>query len=93
MIRSRTKIDEIQQRREEELKSINLRVQKLQSDLMNANQVRAACDDHRNIYDYNEIITIVVHFKIKIKNTFFPPLLIKMMLQRFQQLCLKVSTC
>lgn len=35
---SRTKIDEIQQRREEELKSINLRVQKLQSDLMNANQ-------------------------------------------------------
>ncbi|KAM9474985.1 GRIP1-associated protein 1 isoform 2-T2 [Clarias gariepinus] len=35
---SRTKIDEIQQRKEEELKSINLRVQKLQSDLMNANQ-------------------------------------------------------
>ncbi|XP_058245394.1 GRIP1-associated protein 1 isoform X3 [Hemibagrus wyckioides] len=35
---SRTKIDEIQQRKEDELKSINLRVQKLQSDLMNANQ-------------------------------------------------------
>ncbi|XP_046727006.1 GRIP1-associated protein 1 isoform X1 [Silurus meridionalis] len=35
---SRTKIDEIQQRKEEELKSINLRVQKLQSDLINANQ-------------------------------------------------------
>ncbi|MCJ8734721.1 hypothetical protein PDJAM_G00238640 [Pangasius djambal] len=35
---SRTKIDEIQQRKEEELKSINLRVQKLQSDLTNANQ-------------------------------------------------------
>ncbi|KAI2661905.1 GRIP1-associated protein 1 [Labeo rohita] len=35
---SRTKIDEIQQRKEEELKSINLRVQKLQTDLMTANQ-------------------------------------------------------
>ncbi|KAI5095401.1 GRIP1-associated protein 1 [Silurus meridionalis] len=35
---SRTKIDEIQQRKEEELRSINLRVQKLQSDLINANQ-------------------------------------------------------
>ncbi|KAK3540365.1 hypothetical protein QTP70_030116 [Hemibagrus guttatus] len=35
---SRTKIDEIQQRKEDELKSINLRVQKLQSDLINANQ-------------------------------------------------------
>ncbi|XP_059379222.1 GRIP1-associated protein 1-like isoform X4 [Carassius carassius] len=35
---SRTKIDEIQQRKEEELKSINLRVQKLQTDLMSANQ-------------------------------------------------------
>ncbi|XP_056121255.1 GRIP1-associated protein 1 isoform X3 [Rhinichthys klamathensis goyatoka] len=35
---SRTKIDEIQQRKEEELKSINLRVQKLQADLMTANQ-------------------------------------------------------
>ncbi|XP_060736857.1 GRIP1-associated protein 1 isoform X4 [Tachysurus vachellii] len=35
---SRTKIDEIQQRKEDELKSINLRVQKLQSDLTNANQ-------------------------------------------------------
>ncbi|XP_051758920.1 GRIP1-associated protein 1 isoform X3 [Ctenopharyngodon idella] len=35
---SRTKIDEIQQRKEEELKSINLRVQKLQADLMAANQ-------------------------------------------------------
>ncbi|XP_027007043.1 GRIP1-associated protein 1 isoform X3 [Tachysurus fulvidraco] len=34
----RTKIDEIQQRKEDELKSINLRVQKLQSDLTNANQ-------------------------------------------------------
>ncbi|KAK7145625.1 hypothetical protein R3I93_013382 [Phoxinus phoxinus] len=35
---SRTKIDEIQQRKEEELKSINIRVQKLQADLMAANQ-------------------------------------------------------
>ncbi|XP_022526336.1 GRIP1-associated protein 1 isoform X2 [Astyanax mexicanus] len=35
---SRTKIEEIQQRKEEELKSINLRVQKLQNDLMTANQ-------------------------------------------------------
>ncbi|XP_051949707.1 GRIP1-associated protein 1-like isoform X2 [Xyrauchen texanus] len=35
---SRTKIDEIQQRKEEDLKSINLRVQKLQADLMTANQ-------------------------------------------------------
>uniref|UniRef100_A0A672Q6T9 GRIP1 associated protein 1 n=1 Tax=Sinocyclocheilus grahami TaxID=75366 RepID=A0A672Q6T9_SINGR len=35
---SRTKIDEIQQRKEEELKSINIRVQKLQTDLMAANQ-------------------------------------------------------
>ncbi|XP_059360128.1 GRIP1-associated protein 1-like [Carassius carassius] len=35
---SRTKIDEIQQRKEEELKSINLRVQKVQTDLMAANQ-------------------------------------------------------
>uniref|UniRef100_A0A672Q6T4 GRIP1 associated protein 1 n=1 Tax=Sinocyclocheilus grahami TaxID=75366 RepID=A0A672Q6T4_SINGR len=33
-----TKIDEIQQRKEEELKSINIRVQKLQTDLMAANQ-------------------------------------------------------
>uniref|UniRef100_A0A8C2BDG1 GRIP1 associated protein 1 n=1 Tax=Cyprinus carpio TaxID=7962 RepID=A0A8C2BDG1_CYPCA len=33
-----TKIDEIQQRKEEELKSINLRVQKVQTDLMAANQ-------------------------------------------------------
>uniref|UniRef100_A0A8C2Q5Q7 GRIP1 associated protein 1 n=1 Tax=Cyprinus carpio TaxID=7962 RepID=A0A8C2Q5Q7_CYPCA len=32
----------IQQRKEEELKSINLRVQKLQTDLMSANQVRSA---------------------------------------------------
>uniref|UniRef100_A0A9J8AVD7 GRIP1 associated protein 1 n=1 Tax=Cyprinus carpio carpio TaxID=630221 RepID=A0A9J8AVD7_CYPCA len=35
---SETKIDEIQQRKEEELKSINLRVQKVQTDLMAANQ-------------------------------------------------------
>uniref|UniRef100_A0A671MHS0 GRIP1-associated protein 1-like n=1 Tax=Sinocyclocheilus anshuiensis TaxID=1608454 RepID=A0A671MHS0_9TELE len=34
----KTKIDEIQQRKEEELKSINIRVQKLQTDLMAANQ-------------------------------------------------------
>ncbi|XP_064156313.1 GRIP1-associated protein 1 [Anguilla rostrata] len=37
---SRTKIDEIQQRKEEELKSMNIRIQKLQADLMTANQVR-----------------------------------------------------
>ncbi|XP_062855304.1 GRIP1-associated protein 1 isoform X2 [Trichomycterus rosablanca] len=35
---SRTKIEEIQQRKEEDLKSINLRVQRLQADLMTANQ-------------------------------------------------------
>ncbi|KAM9343460.1 GRIP1-associated protein 1 [Pholidichthys leucotaenia] len=36
---SRTKIDEINQRKEEELKAMNTRVQKLQSDLMTASQV------------------------------------------------------
>lgn len=59
--RFRTKIDEIQQRKEDELKSINLRVQKLQSDLMNANQVRAA--NHLNINNYaliNAIIIIII---------------------------------
>ncbi|XP_064812487.1 GRIP1-associated protein 1-like isoform X5 [Oncorhynchus masou masou] len=35
---SRTKIDEIQQRKEEELKSLNIRIQKLQGDLLSANQ-------------------------------------------------------
>uniref|UniRef100_A0A3P8PNE3 GRIP1 associated protein 1 n=1 Tax=Astatotilapia calliptera TaxID=8154 RepID=A0A3P8PNE3_ASTCA len=38
---SRTKIDEINQRKEEELKAMNIRVQKLQTDLMAANQVRS----------------------------------------------------
>ncbi|XP_036435360.1 GRIP1-associated protein 1 isoform X1 [Colossoma macropomum] len=42
---SRTKIEEIQQRKEEELKSINLRVQKLQNDLMTANQNVAELKD------------------------------------------------
>lgn len=37
----RTKIDEINQRKEEEVKAMNLRIQKLQSDLSAANQVRA----------------------------------------------------
>uniref|UniRef100_A0A3Q3S772 GRIP1 associated protein 1 n=1 Tax=Mastacembelus armatus TaxID=205130 RepID=A0A3Q3S772_9TELE len=37
----RTKIDEINQRKEEELKAVNSRVQKLQSDLAAANQVTA----------------------------------------------------
>lgn len=37
---SRTKIEEINQRKEEELKTLNIRIQKLQSDLMAANQVR-----------------------------------------------------
>lgn len=55
VICSRTKIDEIQQRKEEELKSINLRVQKLQSDLMNANQVRIA------YHDLTFIIIIKLH--------------------------------
>uniref|UniRef100_A0A8D3DGE5 GRIP1 associated protein 1 n=1 Tax=Scophthalmus maximus TaxID=52904 RepID=A0A8D3DGE5_SCOMX len=36
----RTKIDEINQRKEEELKTTNIRIQKLHSDLMVANQVR-----------------------------------------------------
>ncbi|XP_048871978.1 GRIP1-associated protein 1 isoform X2 [Brienomyrus brachyistius] len=35
---SRTKIEEIQQKKEEELKSMSLRIQKLQGDLMSANQ-------------------------------------------------------
>ncbi|KAM7411084.1 hypothetical protein PAMA_021186 [Pampus argenteus] len=38
---SRTKIDEINQRKEEELKAMNIRIQKLQSDLMAANQMTA----------------------------------------------------
>ncbi|XP_035377783.1 GRIP1-associated protein 1 isoform X1 [Electrophorus electricus] len=42
---SRTKIEELQQRKEEELKSINLRVQKLQTDLMTANQNVAELKD------------------------------------------------
>uniref|UniRef100_A0A671U2T8 GRIP1 associated protein 1 n=1 Tax=Sparus aurata TaxID=8175 RepID=A0A671U2T8_SPAAU len=37
----RTKIDEINQRKEEELKAMNLRIQKLQTDLMAANQMTA----------------------------------------------------
>lgn len=37
----RTKIDEINQRKEEDLKAVNVRLQKLQSDLAAANQVRA----------------------------------------------------
>ncbi|XP_033942533.1 GRIP1-associated protein 1 isoform X3 [Pseudochaenichthys georgianus] len=36
---SRTKIDEINQRKEEELKATNIRIQKLQSDVLAANQV------------------------------------------------------
>ncbi|XP_053706195.1 GRIP1-associated protein 1 isoform X3 [Synchiropus splendidus] len=38
---SRTKIDEINQRKEEELKTMNIRAQKLQSDILAANQVSA----------------------------------------------------
>ncbi|KAM6924439.1 GRIP1-associated protein 1 [Xenentodon cancila] len=38
---SRTKIDEINQRREDELKAVNTRIQKIQSDLMAANQTIA----------------------------------------------------
>ncbi|XP_035500254.1 GRIP1-associated protein 1 isoform X3 [Scophthalmus maximus] len=38
---SRTKIDEINQRKEEELKTTNIRIQKLHSDLMVANQMSA----------------------------------------------------
>ncbi|KAI3357916.1 hypothetical protein L3Q82_016297, partial [Scortum barcoo] len=38
---SRTKIDEINQRKEEELKATNIRIQKLQSDLMASNQMAA----------------------------------------------------
>ncbi|KAF7647400.1 hypothetical protein LDENG_00172960 [Lucifuga dentata] len=38
---SRTKIDEINQKKEEELKALNIRIQKLQTDLMTANQVTA----------------------------------------------------
>lgn len=45
---TRTKIDEIQQRKEEELKSMNIRIQKLQGDLLSANQVKhpdVACSE------------------------------------------------
>lgn len=35
----RTKIEEINQKKEEELKAMNIRIQKLQTDLMAANQV------------------------------------------------------
>ncbi|XP_056279735.1 GRIP1-associated protein 1 [Pseudoliparis swirei] len=38
---SRTKIDEINQRKEEDLKATNIRIQKLQSDMMAANQATA----------------------------------------------------
>ncbi|XP_029974970.1 GRIP1-associated protein 1 isoform X2 [Salarias fasciatus] len=38
---SRTKIDEINQRKDEEVKTVNVRLQKLQSDLLAANQVAA----------------------------------------------------
>ncbi|XP_061591657.1 GRIP1-associated protein 1 isoform X3 [Cololabis saira] len=38
---SRTKIDEINQRKEDELKAVNTRIQKIQSDLMAANQTIA----------------------------------------------------
>lgn len=36
----RTKIEELNQRKEEEMKAMNTRIQKLQSDVMAANQVR-----------------------------------------------------
>lgn len=54
----RTKIDEINQRKEEELKAMNLRIQKLQTDLMAANQVRdqlhtaTQCTQHLCITKY-----------------------------------------
>ena len=35
----RTKIDELNQKKEEEMKAMNIRIQKLQSDLMAATQV------------------------------------------------------
>lgn len=38
----RTKIEEIQQRKEDELKSLQIRNQKLQQELQTANQVRVA---------------------------------------------------
>ncbi|CAK6976709.1 GRIP1-associated protein 1 isoform X2 [Scomber scombrus] len=43
---SRTKIDEINQRKEEELKATNIRIQKLQTDLMAANQTTAEQREH-----------------------------------------------
>ncbi|XP_062271312.1 GRIP1-associated protein 1 isoform X4 [Scomber scombrus] len=43
---SRTKIDEINQRKEEELKATNIRIQKLQTDLMTANQTTAEQREH-----------------------------------------------
>uniref|UniRef100_A0A674F0U8 GRIP1 associated protein 1 n=1 Tax=Salmo trutta TaxID=8032 RepID=A0A674F0U8_SALTR len=49
---TRTKIDEIQQRKEEELKSLNIRIQNLQGDLLSANQVThpdVACPVMRSI--------------------------------------------
>uniref|UniRef100_A0A3Q0R7Q3 GRIP1 associated protein 1 n=1 Tax=Amphilophus citrinellus TaxID=61819 RepID=A0A3Q0R7Q3_AMPCI len=41
LVLCRTKIDEINQRKEEELKAMNIRIQKLQTDLMAANQTAA----------------------------------------------------
>ncbi|XP_063741910.1 GRIP1-associated protein 1 isoform X4 [Eleginops maclovinus] len=43
---SRTKIDEINQRKEEELKATNTRIQKLQSDVLGANQVTGELREH-----------------------------------------------
>uniref|UniRef100_A0A669C6D8 GRIP1 associated protein 1 n=1 Tax=Oreochromis niloticus TaxID=8128 RepID=A0A669C6D8_ORENI len=46
---SRTKIDEINQRKEEELKAMNIRVQKLQTDLMAANQIQTVKTQEMNL--------------------------------------------
>lgn len=42
----RTKIDEINQRKEEELKTLKSRIQKLHSDVVAANQVRPQSLSH-----------------------------------------------
>ncbi|XP_031659940.1 GRIP1-associated protein 1 isoform X5 [Oncorhynchus kisutch] len=56
---SRTKIDEIQQRKEEELKSLNIRIQKLQGDLLSANQIQTVKTQEMNLLrDQNTALNV-----------------------------------
>nr|XP_043874079.1 GRIP1-associated protein 1 [Solea senegalensis] len=55
---SRTKIDEINQKKEEELKMLNVRLQKLQSDLMAANQTTAELRERLQSKDKEHELTV-----------------------------------